>query len=223
MPLWRNDTSKDEDAKELLPQREGESESQMTARTSRLSRLKIPALTATIAIITIAVLGFIIYYSSLPRHLKDCSGLSIEERALACRFDIMSFSWLPPACFDGELIEEFNRVKEWGYWEHKKGVGGQVPMEEAQKGLRDLYVSWDHHRHHCIYMWKKLHRAVVSGRPIDSYVGNYGHTKHCERMLFSEETSNLSIALINSPILIKTPFCGLENWNIPAQLFVKSE
>ena len=207
------DFEKGEAEERLLSTKEATEDFRPSLRKTSSSWLRIVAFSFLTAFLTFSTVGVFFYYATPHQHLKHCGGLSVEERAIMCKFDIMSFSWLPPACFDQELIDEFNSVKDWGYWEHKMGAGGTVSMEEANKGLRDLYVSWDHHKHHCMFMIKKLHRAVVSGRPIDSYVGNYGHTKHCERMLFSNETDSLSIALVNSPILVKTPACGLENWN----------
>ena len=204
-----------EDVEVLLPKYQPSNEFSQKHKRKCSSWAQVTALTAFIAFVTLVTLSSLIYYSTPHQHLKHCGGLSPEEREQLCKFDIMSFSWLPPPCFDQELVDEFNAIKEWGYWEHKFGAGGRVSYEEANRGLRDLFVSWDHHKHHCFFMVKKLHRAVVSGRPVDSYVGNYGHTKHCEKMLFSNETSELAITLINSPILIKTPYCGLENWNNP--------
>ena len=223
MKPWRKTDDKGDqdeaDEKGLLSGHEQSIDFEPDARNDSFTWAKVGSLTVAIMLSALAILGFIIYFSTPHGNLTDCGGLNEQERARFCRFDIMSFSWLPPECYDQELIDEFNSVKEWGYWEHKRGLGGRVTYEEANKGLRDLYVSWEHHRHHCIYMWKKLHRAVVMRRPIDSYVGNYGHTAHCDKMLFSEETSNMSIALVNSPIIVKTPSCGMDNWNIPGNYF----
>ena len=79
-------------------------------------------------------------------------------------------------------------------------------------GEQDLYVRWEHHLHHCAYMWSKLHRAVKRGGPIDEYIANYHHTIHCGKMLVDEHRL-YDLEDINTIIKVKYPECssGLGN------------
>lgn len=60
-------------------------------------------------------------------------------------------------------------------------------------------------------MWKKMHRAIMSTagwEAIDSYIGSYDHTKHCEHMLLADR--KISFGSINSQIKVKFPDCGMD-------------
>jgi hypothetical protein len=110
----------------------------------------------------------------------------------------MSFCWLPEDCYDAELTEDFFSAREWEWFRDANGTV-PIPYEEAVAGVYDrLFVPWEYHKLHCAYMWKKLHRAVRSGGPMDSYIGNYTHTKHYSHALLKvtpeSEQSNLIIA-----------------------------
>jgi len=36
------------------------------------------------------------------------------------------------------------------------------------------------------YMWKKMHKAILEHRPIDSYLTEWHHTNHCEKILLND-------------------------------------
>ncbi|KAK8094988.1 hypothetical protein PG997_001673 [Apiospora hydei] len=137
------------------------------------------------------------------RALSQCGNSSVEAAALGCHFDIMSFSWLPPACFDEQLTHDFETTEDWQWFLDQNGTQ-PVSKEEVLLGERDLFVSSRYHKHHCTFMWKKLHRALGKGHLIDSYIGNYNHTVHCEHMLLMEDADS---AVLNTRILRKFPSC----------------
>ena len=122
----------------------------------------------------------------------------------------MSFSWLPDECYDPDLTAQFmalgdDPVRDWEYWMEWNSTE-PVPREEALSGKHEkLYVSWEFHLYHCTYMWRKLHRAILQGKRVDSYIGNMGHTTHCERMLIEatggipDETKRGGIKLMEQP------------------------
>ena len=131
---------------------------------------------------------------SLPLSCQDGRGHPLETscgddvdtaRSNGCFFDIMSFSWLPPLCYDGELVEQFLGLQDWR-WYADAGGKQPVPKEEVLAGQHpELFVSGEYHQFHCTYMWRKLHRAILGNGRVDSYIGNYHHTEHCEKMLTS--------------------------------------
>lgn len=137
---------------------------------------------------------------------SSCGGSREEALAAGCKFDVMSFSWLPPRCYDGELVAEFEAL---GPWEWFIGQDGRVAADEeaVREGRLDrLYVTWEFHLLHCTFQWKKMHRALLAGWPIDSYIGNFSHTQHCEHMIMNRRTPLNSTG---TDIFIKYPSCGL--------------
>ena len=43
----------------------------------------------------------------------------------------------------------------------------------------------DYHYRHCTYLWRKMHRAIINHKMLDSDTAVYNHTKHCEMILLS--------------------------------------
>ena len=83
-----------------------------------------------------------------------------------------------------------------------------VPLATVRLGEHThLYVSREFHLHHCTYMWRKMHRALIQGRPQDTYVGNYSHTAHCEHVL-TKEVLDLGMDVVDVRIGRKFVGCG---------------
>ncbi|KAK6860975.1 hypothetical protein PG995_004611 [Apiospora arundinis] len=132
--------------------------------------------------------------------VQPCGSSPAEATARGCQFDVISFSWLPDACYDAELSE----------------APGQTAAAEL-RGDHDgehtgLYVNWEYHVAHCTAMWKKMHRALLGERggkhAIDGYIGVYAHTEHCEKMLLGGR--HYALDVINTRIAVKYPDCGIE-------------
>ncbi|KAL9625644.1 MAG: hypothetical protein Q9160_000357 [Pyrenula sp. 1 TL-2023] len=179
---------------------------------------------------------------SHPIVKSPCGTTAESARAASCHFDPISFSWLPDACYDADLSAAFlelgnaTPVTNWNYYPPINSTTTKSPS--LVPADRDavlageypfLFVSWEYHLYHCTFMWRKLHRAILSGRPIDSYIGGMGHTGHCERMLMEgigalpDETGRHGIKLMeqvggtrmrlnttNTIISSKWPDCGTE-------------
>jgi hypothetical protein len=111
----------------------------------------------------------------------DCGSTPAEARSRGCSFDVMSFAWQTPLCYDPSLIEEFLAFHNWTYYtdgEH----GITVPLETVLKGDVGLWVTWKYHVTHCSYMYRQMHRAYENGW-IDSHIRSNHHTIHCHNML----------------------------------------
>lgn len=52
-----------------------------------------------------------------------------------------------------------------------------------------------------------MHRAIMKGRPLDDYVGNYSHTDHCEHVL-TKEVLELGLDVVDVQIQRKFVGCG---------------
>lgn len=136
----------------------------------------------------------------------QCGNSPEEARNNGCLFDVISFSWLPPACFDAELVEDFLATSKW-QWYKDNETRTAVHIAEVYEGQHEsLYVSWDYHFSHCAYMWTKMHRAVLHGYPIDGYIGNIHHTAHCSDLLLRQADFRASGK--TTMIFTKYPSCG---------------
>lgn len=134
----------------------------------------------------------------------SCGSSRDEALRIGCHFDVMSFSWLPPQCYDRDLVEEFLARKSWVYYlqPNSTHIQNRVDFEEVAAGShKKLFVSWEFHKAHCAYMWRKMHRALLSGTPIDDYINSYVHTKHCTEVLLNEGVGPDKIE-----VLIQTKF-----------------
>ena len=137
-----------------------------------------------------------------PRHhvTNTCGGSIEDATAKGCSFDPMSFSWLPPDCYDQELIDQFLQLRDWTWYINDNGTQA-ARKEDVLAGKYDhLYVTDAYHQFHCTYMWRKLHRAVLRDGLVDSYIGSYKHTAHCEMILTSGD------AIDNVDTVIRTKF-----------------
>ncbi|KAJ5083622.1 hypothetical protein N7456_013049 [Penicillium angulare] len=144
------------------------------------------------AILSLAVFISIAKFLQTPLPYKiststteTCGESREEARALGCHFDPVSFSWLPSSCYDGDLTEEFLGLKDWEWFVDSDGSSASRDTV-MEGGYDELYVSWEYHLLHCTYAWRKMHRAILSGRPMDNYIAKYNHTAHCEHMLLAQ-------------------------------------
>ncbi|KAE9374961.1 hypothetical protein N431DRAFT_438321 [Stipitochalara longipes BDJ] len=143
----------------------------------------------------------------------SCGDKPSSARQASCVFDIMSFSWLPTACAEPELTTEFLGLRNWTWWIDAKK---QIPVsfeEVARGGHGELYVTREYHMYHCTYMWRKLHRGLLRGQGnaegrgvVDTYIGEYGHTAHCEMMLLGMEDDEDGIDKMATDTIITMKF-----------------
>lgn len=178
------------------------------------------------SLITILVFGLALHFlhlldvgkssSSPGTKFGSCGDSPSTAREANCTFDIMSFSWLPQACADLDLIAEFLAVQNWTWWMDKDRTSA-ISLEDVSRGDYDeLFVTREYHMYHCTYMWRKLHRGLLRAEEyskergvIDTYIGSYGHTEHCEMMLLGMEKDHGAIDknATDTAILLKYPSC----------------
>ncbi|KAK1774234.1 hypothetical protein QBC45DRAFT_446254 [Copromyces sp. CBS 386.78] len=120
----------------------------------------------------------------------DCgTSETVEEaRAKGCVFDAMSWIWVRPECYDAELVEDFfmNTNYSW-HTEPKLKPDTKVPMDVIRRGDHPkLFVQKEYHSVHCAYMMKKMHKAIIEHRPMDSYLTDWHHTNHCGMVMLND-------------------------------------
>jgi hypothetical protein len=115
---------------------------------------------------------------------SSCGTSSDSARHRGCSFDLISFAWQTPECYDSSLVSEFSNWDTWAFYTERHG-NITVPQEEALRGEQSLWVSWHYHMVHCTFMWRQMHRAYENGW-IDAHLHAYNHTLHCQKMLLME-------------------------------------
>ncbi|KAK5658511.1 hypothetical protein OQA88_1903 [Cercophora sp. LCS_1] len=173
--------------------------------------------TVIVALACLSMVFFLKSSSNLPRShdyfrimVQPCGTTPSEARAKGCKFDVNSFSWLPPDCYDEGLSDDVDARNAWTWWLDENGT---IPLshDEAAKGeTKEVYVNWKDHLKHCTVMWRRMHRVLLKleekGRGgIDSYLDRYHHTLHCEKMLVGQE--QYAPEEVNTIIKAKYPDC----------------
>ncbi|KAK4495022.1 hypothetical protein PRZ48_013349 [Zasmidium cellare] len=118
---------------------------------------------------------------------SSCGSDPETARSRGCSFDLISFAWQTPECFDADLVSEFASWEgDWTFFADDKFTQ-PVDQSVASQGERTpLFVPWDYHIVHCTFMWRQMHRAYENGW-IDEHLGNYNHTLHCQKMTLMDE------------------------------------
>ncbi|KAL3424523.1 hypothetical protein PVAG01_03804 [Phlyctema vagabunda] len=110
-----------------------------------------------------------------------CGNSAAEAKELGCTFELMTVSWMPPACHDDELNQEFRSVREWHFYDDLKG-SREIGEAELSELTVMAYGTNEFHRMHCGYSWMKMHRALQRQGRIDKGLSYYKHTTHCADM-----------------------------------------
>jgi len=115
----------------------------------------------------------------------QCGNSWQDAVSLGCHFDVMASRWYAPECFDQEALDTMLAEPQVNFtWYVDREHTAVFPPEKALKGEFDkVWPDNDFHIKHCLYLWRRLHRAVVNNRPIDEDLFDYEHTLHCTRMI----------------------------------------
>ncbi|PVH91311.1 hypothetical protein DM02DRAFT_705397, partial [Periconia macrospinosa] len=114
-------------------------------------------------------------FQSIP-----CGTTPEEALSRGCDFDLITTAWLPPSCIDYELMHEFSRNYAWRYFRDPEGTQ-TFPEEPIVLGhqVDPIWTTNAWHSTHCLYMWKKLNRALVRRTRVDGEAIKLAHTDHC--------------------------------------------
>jgi hypothetical protein len=220
--MWQSNEDFQHDTETLLYRQPSHTHNAKEARQKteprRLYFLYVIAATILFLTATLLMLLLVFLPSKSHNQTRSCGSSAAEARSLDCKFDIMSFSWLAPSCFDDDLAAEFEHLQTWqwslspltaikhgGNKDNNTNKNNMTFVDAATVQLGEhesLYVSQEYHIQHCIYMWKKLHRAFLGVRQLDAYIWDFAHTEHCGRMLSEGNESRVA-----TRILRKFPAC----------------
>ena len=103
--------------------------------------------------------------------IVDCGGTPAEAKDRGCVWDLMSFSWTHPACYNKNESETF--LAEYGPWKWYENVdnkpGAEVLDESDLPYMSMVWTQEHYHIAHCTYILKLLHLAVSLSAPISKF------------------------------------------------------
>lgn len=126
-----------------------------------------------------------------PKLIYDCGSDISSAKAADCAFDMLSHTWVPKPCYDSETDTEF---REWIF--NPNRTGGSFPYFLSSKLTVDKHIDgidalsaipgdtwiWSHgeeHVGHCIFVVRRIHRALEGKFRWSDDVANFDHTSHC--------------------------------------------
>lgn len=158
-----------EEADEKNPMQEHCQET--TAWTSRATAAGLFPLAATAA----AVLFFALFVfmprpwlaSDHPVAYYTCGNSSQDATDAGCRFDVMSYTWVHPNCFDQELMYEFLAESDWHWYLDEDSSDQQaLTIDEVTRGQHEyVYVTWKYYITHCTYstlFWTRIGSSKIN-------------------------------------------------------------
>jgi hypothetical protein len=136
------------------------------------------------------------YYVSPPvsaEHVVHCGSTIEEAKQLGCHFDMYSFAYYPPACYNKAHHDDFLSIHRhdinWTLTDHTP-----IATSEVLAGIHmNLFTTtWNFHDLHCTYEWQRLIRALAEKRPLDKKLSQNTHSYHCsEKLLERDKTARM--------------------------------
>lgn len=130
-------------------------------------------------------------YERYDPRTKRCGDTAEQAKRRGCRFDPITFSWLPMDCVDHELIDEFHTTN-WTLYADKNKTETRTE-EEWSNGTGKMKQAWltnEDRRLHCIYSWKRMHRAIMLGKSLPTGISSYAETELCAGALAAQVPSD---------------------------------
>ena len=134
-------------------------------------------------------------FSSGTRH---CGNSSTRAEELGCIFDFVGMTWTPPACYDSETVAEF---EDWAFSSAPKhgpfpyftdgSAEHRFPDKEAMSHHQGhVWTTYEGHLTHCMYVERRLHRALRGNFGLDSRHRRYRHAVHCSDVVLDQLGGN---------------------------------
>jgi len=111
--------------------------------------------------------------------ILDCGNSPAEAAAKGCTFDILESAWVHPECFDAELQEKYNPLGVWDFF-YDEDLTRPMSDERVASGVDELiYTFSGFHQAHCLYIFDKMERAIMTRRPVNTRMLRESHVEHC--------------------------------------------
>jgi hypothetical protein len=136
----------------------------------------------------------------------DCGNSTAEAVALGCKYDSLAAAWLPEHCRDDELTAEFERSGpgidgKWTYWAdtaHTQEISVEDIAKMADNQELRFHMSGHWHVLHCIFYWRKEHRARFNGKAVEPRSDNEKHIKHCGQIFLDPGYGTVAGVALNT-------------------------
>jgi hypothetical protein len=137
---------------------------------------------------------------------SSCGTSPSEARQRGCHFDVLSFGWTPPECWDAEVYGEV--TGSYNFTWTTLDSHESLTIEQVQTGNHEQLLStWNSHLIACTYAWQKITRAALKQKPLDEWSARYVVAETCVRdLLDSERFDRKAMITLNQ---IWYPRCGL--------------
>lgn len=119
-----------------------------------------------------------------------CGTTPQEAQDRGCLWDIMSYGWIHPNCFDKE--ESARWEAEYGPWAwyvdrpNNETHLAETPYDQLPY-VPVVWTTQGYHVVHCLYVLKMLHLAGMSANPVSNEGIDLGHTDHCVKLIGDPE------------------------------------
>lgn len=138
-----------------------ENETLPPVRRDNRIRLDLVITAVAVSLLALAVL-FLTRTTHVPP-VQQCGRTATDAFSRGCKFDVMAFSWLPPACYDASLTEEFLLLEDWGWYVSPFPRPGRdrEPLRLVEQGTQgDLFVHRQYRITQCAFLWRKVQRVL---------------------------------------------------------------
>ncbi|KAF4618423.1 hypothetical protein G7Y89_g14881 [Cudoniella acicularis] len=135
--------------------------------------------------------AFYVSHPVAPEDILDCGSTPAQAKEKGCRFDMFSYAWYRPQCYNEAHHDDFLSV-------HAHEIDWRLPdytpitTEEVLEGIHiDLRpTSGQFHDLHCTYEWARLIRALAEKRPLDTKLSRNVHSYHCSQKLLEKDKTH---------------------------------
>jgi hypothetical protein len=147
-------------------------------------------LVITVLITTTSRRGHIIYpdrwdvHEGGSRTYHHCGNSPEEAKTRGCVWDLMSYSWVHPACYNkAESDEWIANYGPWDWYPQRNSTKSEVLKDEVLPYSPLVWTQQGYHVVHCLYIWKLLHLAGMNGHLVTDEGIPFQHTDHCVKMI----------------------------------------
>lgn len=165
----------------------------ISCSSSRFLILGAIAVVSTVLVVGVVILSvgpasFLSQKNSAHSIIQHCGNTTAQAKENGCEFDLLSYSWVPTACYDRETADEF---RQWVYDpDRKRGSWPFFEDDQMTKSILDedslserihawSFSTQEEHMGHCTFLARRLHRAIEGNLMLPSRTGSVGHTLHC--------------------------------------------
>ena len=135
-----------------------------------------------------------------------CGNSWQDAKSLGCHFDVMASRWYSDDCFNRAILEQMLEEVDFEWYadpQHTQKVSKEVALSGE---FDEVFPLHDYHIMHCLYLWRRLHSALVQHRQLDDDVYSYEHTLHCTRLIMGWHKEKNTTTIATSGI----PYCRNE-------------